>query len=102
MLKFIIIYRFIVNSDDNVVLFILIEYQCGNMTIVKTDLPSNDIWFTNTTNFSMCCSACRNTTGCLSFTWISGPGMFFGMCYLKWSSGGGNNNRSIDHVSAYY
>ena len=71
------------------------------MTIVKADLPGNDLTSTRTGNFSMCCSACRNYSGCTAFTWVSAPGMFFGMCYLKWSSGG-SRTRSVYHVSAFY
>lgn len=71
------------------------------MTIFKGDLPGNDLGSTNTPTFSMCCSQCQNYLGCMAFTWVSTPGAYFGMCYLK-SSSGGSNTPFNDHISAYY
>lgn len=71
------------------------------MTVIKGDLTGNDLTSTRTSNFSLCCASCRNYSGCRAFTWLSAPGTFFGMCYLKWSPAGYTGSSSY-HISAYY
>ena len=71
------------------------------MTIIKADLPGNDLSSSYAANFSICCSLCQQYIGCNAFTWISAPGMFFGMCYLKSSHAGGPVLSNV-HISAYY
>jgi len=82
-------------------LLVWVEYHCGSMAIVKADLPGYDLSSQYTSNFSMCCSWCQSYLGCQAFTWVSAPSMYYGMCYLKWSSGGGPNPFT-SHISAYY
>jgi hypothetical protein len=81
--------------------FLLVEYKCGNMIIMKADFPGNDLAQRYQGTFSSCCLWCQGYTGCRAFSWITAPGMFFGMCYLKtmMMPGGAFDLR---YISAHY